>query len=184
MVDVRKSTVILPINGFAVPFHIQTLKSVIKQEEGDFTVLRFMFTTPGAITGKKEDTPFEDPSATFIRGVTYRSTDSFRFTEIHKEINDLKKAATKRDNERKELADVVEQDRLVEFKGASAWLWLEGRRADERRQASDRSSSRTSRLGPRSTASARRATSRSTRTASDTSRRSSRTRRSTSSLAT
>ncbi|KAL8281276.1 hypothetical protein RQP46_006310 [Phenoliferia psychrophenolica] len=117
MVDQRKSTVILPINGFAVPFHIQTLKSVIKQEEGDFTVLRFMFTTPGAITGKKEDTPFEDPSATFIRGVTYRSTDSFRFTEIHKEINDLKKAATKRDNERKELADVVEQDRLVEFKG-------------------------------------------------------------------
>ncbi|KAK4702875.1 FACT complex subunit SPT16, partial [Phenoliferia sp. Uapishka_3] len=117
MVDARKNTVLLPINGFAVPFHIQTLKSVIKQEEGDFTVLRFMFTTPGAITGKKEDTPFEDPSATFIRGLTYRSTDSFRFAEIHKEINDLKKAATKRDNERKELADVVEQDRLVETKG-------------------------------------------------------------------
>ncbi|KAM0747180.1 FACT complex component Spt16, partial [Meredithblackwellia eburnea MCA 4105] len=117
MVDPRRATVILPINGFAVPFHIQTLKSVIKQEEGDYTVLRFMFTTPGAITGKKEDTPFEDPSATFIRGVTYRSTDSFRFAEIHKEISDLKKAATKRENERKELSDVVEQDRLIELKG-------------------------------------------------------------------
>ena len=56
MVDNRRFTVILPINGFAVPFHVNTLKSAIKQEEGDFTVLRFMFTTPGAISGKKEDT--------------------------------------------------------------------------------------------------------------------------------
>lgn len=108
-----------------------------------------MFTTPGAITGKKEDTvrclfffssrvrgladqrpithrpsrfvivqPFEDPNATFIRGITYRSTDSFRFAELHKEISDLKKTATKRENERKELADVVEQDKLIEIKGA------------------------------------------------------------------
>lgn len=56
MVDNRRFSVILPINGFAVPFHVNTLKSAIKQEEGDFTVLRFMFTTPGAISGKKEDT--------------------------------------------------------------------------------------------------------------------------------
>ncbi|GAA5890025.1 hypothetical protein JCM5296_004746 [Sporobolomyces johnsonii] len=117
VVDARRLTIILPINGFAVPFHVHALKSLIKQEEGDYTVLRFMFTTPGAITGKKEDTPFEDPNATFIRGITYRSTDSFRFAELHKEINDLKKAAVKRENERKELADVVEQDRLVEIKG-------------------------------------------------------------------
>ena len=120
VVDSRRLTIILPINGYAVPFHVNTLKSVIKQEEGDYTVLRFMFVTPGAITGKKEDTPFEDPSATFIRGVTYRSTDSFRYAELHKEITDLKKAAVKRDNERKELADVVEQDKLVEVRGASS----------------------------------------------------------------
>jgi nucleosome binding factor SPN SPT16 subunit len=29
----------------------------------------------------------------------------------------MKKAATKRENEKKELADVVEQDRLIEMKG-------------------------------------------------------------------
>lgn len=62
--------------------------------------------------------PFEDPNATFIRGITYRSTDSFRFAELHKDITDLKKTATKRENERKELADVVEQDKLNEVKGA------------------------------------------------------------------
>lgn len=45
--------------------------------------------------------------------------DGFRFAEVHKEIMDLKKAATKRENERKEMDDVVEQDRLVEIKGGS-----------------------------------------------------------------
>jgi nucleosome binding factor SPN SPT16 subunit len=55
MVDVRRSSIILPINGFAVPFHINTLKSVMKQEEGDYTVLRFMFSTPG-LAGKEKDT--------------------------------------------------------------------------------------------------------------------------------
>ncbi|KAL7337792.1 FACT complex subunit-domain-containing protein [Rhodotorula toruloides] len=105
VVDARRLTVILPINGFAVPFHVNTLKSLVEQEEGDYTVLRFLFTTPGANSGKKEDTPFEDPNATFIRGLTYRSTDPFRFIELHKEINDLKRAAVKRGNERKEMAD-------------------------------------------------------------------------------
>ncbi|KAK9895707.1 SPT16-domain-containing protein [Cystobasidium minutum MCA 4210] len=114
MVDHRRSTVLLPINGFMVPFHINTLKSAIKQEEGDYTVIRFMFVTPGQITGKKEDTPFEDANANFIRGITYRSTDSARFSQVHKDIMDLKKTATKRDNERAEMADVIEQDSLIE----------------------------------------------------------------------
>lgn len=114
MVDHRRQTIILPINGFMVPFHVNTLKSAIKQEEGDYTVIRFMFVTPGQIAGKKEDNPFEDANANFIRGITYRSTDSVRFSNIHKEITELKKNATKRENERAEMADVVEQDNLIE----------------------------------------------------------------------
>lgn len=114
MVDHRRQTIILPINGFMVPFHINTVKSAVKQEEGDYTVIRFMFVTPGQITGKKEDTPFEDVNASFIRGLTFRSTDSLRFSNIHKEITELKKNATKRETERKEMADVIEQDNLIE----------------------------------------------------------------------
>lgn len=56
MVDNRRQSVVVPINGYAVPFHIKTLRSVVKQEEGDYTTLRFMFIAPGQITGKKEDT--------------------------------------------------------------------------------------------------------------------------------
>ncbi|KAH8926655.1 SPT16-domain-containing protein [Atractiella rhizophila] len=116
IVDHKRHSIVIPINGFAVPFHINTLKSAIKQEEGEYTVMRLMFVTPGQITGKKEDTPFENPNATFLRGMTLRSTDNYRFSELHKEIQEMKRTATKRENERKEMEDVVEQGDLIERK--------------------------------------------------------------------
>ncbi|KAI9509977.1 FACT complex subunit SPT16 [Russula earlei] len=116
-VDRKAQTVILPIHGFAVPFHINTIKNVSKNDEGDFTYLRVNFQTPGQLAGKKEDTPFEDPDATFIRSITYRSTDGHRFDILSRHITDLKKEVNKREQQKKELADVIEQDVLVEMKG-------------------------------------------------------------------
>ncbi|KAI0273829.1 FACT complex subunit SPT16 [Gloeopeniophorella convolvens] len=116
-VDRKAQTVLLPIHGFAVPFHINTIKNVSKNDEGDFTYLRVNFQTPGQLAGKKEDTPFEDPDATFVRSITYRSTDGHRFDTVSKQITDLKKEVNKREQQKKELADVIEQDVLVEMKG-------------------------------------------------------------------
>ncbi|TFK42772.1 FACT complex subunit SPT16 [Crucibulum laeve] len=116
-VDRKAQTVILPIHGFAVPFHINTIKNASKNDEGDFTYLRINFQTPGQLAGKKEDTPFEDPDATFIRSVSYRSPDGHRFDNICKQITDLKKEANKREQQKKEMADVIEQGNLVELKG-------------------------------------------------------------------
>lgn len=61
--------------------------------------------------------PFEDPDATFIRSVSYRSPDGHRLDNLVKQINDLKKEANKREHQKKEMADVVEQGNLVEIKG-------------------------------------------------------------------
>jgi len=36
--------------------HINTIKNVSKNDEGDFTYLRVNFQTPGQLAGKKEDT--------------------------------------------------------------------------------------------------------------------------------
>ncbi|KAJ7168138.1 FACT complex subunit SPT16 [Mycena crocata] len=115
-VDRKAQTVILPINGFAVPFHINTIKNASKNDEGDITYLRINFQTPGQLAGKKEDTPFENPDATFVRSVVFRSPDNHRFDTICKQITDLKKEANKREHQKKEMADVVEQDNLVELK--------------------------------------------------------------------
>lgn len=61
--------------------------------------------------------PYEDPDATFIRAITFKSTDAHRFNEIFREINDLKKEISKIDAERKEMSNLVAQDSLVEIRG-------------------------------------------------------------------
>lgn len=50
MVDHRAQSVILPINQFAVPFHVKTLKNVSTSFEGDYTYLRINFVTPGQLS--------------------------------------------------------------------------------------------------------------------------------------
>ncbi len=49
--------------------------------------------------------------------MSYRSPDSHRFDNICKQITDLKKEANKREQQKKEMADVIEQDNLIEIKG-------------------------------------------------------------------
>lgn len=55
-VDKKALTVVLPIHGFAVPFHINTIKNASKNDEAEYVYLRINFQTPGQLTGKKEDT--------------------------------------------------------------------------------------------------------------------------------
>ncbi|TIA79246.1 hypothetical protein E3P89_03431 [Wallemia ichthyophaga] len=117
LVDTKAQTVIIPINGFIVPVHVSTIKNTSKTEEGDYTSLRINFITPGQSVGKKEDMVFEDPDSMFIRSVTFRSTDKLRFSDLNKDINELKKLSTKRAAEKREMADVVEQEKLTEIRG-------------------------------------------------------------------
>ncbi|GAA5811471.1 hypothetical protein MFLAVUS_004908 [Mucor flavus] len=117
VVDKKHDSIILPIYGMAVPFHISTLKNASKSDEGDFVMLRLNFLTPGQAGGKREDMPFDDPNATFVRALTFRSADTYRMAEIYRSITDMKKEATKKETERREMADVVEQDNLVVVKG-------------------------------------------------------------------
>ncbi|WWC58713.1 FACT complex subunit SPT16 [Kwoniella dejecticola CBS 10117] len=121
-VDEQRQSVVLPINGFAVPFHISTIKNVTKTEESDHIVLRINFQSPGQIAGKKEDMPFEDPDANFIRSASFRSQDQRHMLKVFDSITALKKTATKREAERKELADVIEQEKLVEVKGRHPYV--------------------------------------------------------------
>lgn len=55
-IDKKALTVVLPIHGFSVPFHINTIKNASKNDEAEYVYLRINFQTPGQLTGKKEDT--------------------------------------------------------------------------------------------------------------------------------
>ncbi|KAF2674877.1 SPT16-domain-containing protein, partial [Microthyrium microscopicum] len=111
--DQKASTVILPIMGRPVPFHINTIKNASSTSEGDFTSLRINFLSPGQGVGRKDDMPFEDPNAQFVRSLTYRSHDASRMEKLSQQITEMKKEAVRRDQEKKQMEDVIEQDKLV-----------------------------------------------------------------------
>ena len=112
VVDIKASTVVLPIMGRPVPFHINAIKNASKSDEGEFSYLRINFLSPGQGVGRKDDQPFEDANAHFVRSLTFRSTDADRMQDIAQQITDLRKNAVRREQEKKELEDVVEQDKL------------------------------------------------------------------------
>jgi len=118
-VDHKTNSIIIPISGRPVPFHINAYKNGSKNEEGEYTYLRLNFNSPGVggNSSKKEEIPYEDdPSKEFVRSLTLRSKDNDHMNEVFKEISDLKKESTKRETERKAMADVVAQAKLVEAK--------------------------------------------------------------------
>ncbi|MCJ1415358.1 FACT complex subunit spt16 [Xylographa parallela] len=116
VVDQKAATVVLPIMGRPVPFHINTIKNASKSDEGEFTYLRINFLSPGQGVGRKDDQPFEDSSAHFVRSLTFRSKDAQRMQDISEQITDLRKNMVRREQEKKELEDVVEQDKLTEIR--------------------------------------------------------------------
>ncbi|KAF2488992.1 SPT16-domain-containing protein [Lophium mytilinum] len=115
-VDRKNFTILLPIMGRPVPFHINTIKNASTTSEGDFIALRINFLSPGQGVGRKDDQPFEDPTAHFIRSLTFRSRDVDRIEDIAKSITELKKDVVRREQEKKQMEDVVEQDKLVTLK--------------------------------------------------------------------
>ena len=120
IVDPKSSSIILPIMGRPVPFHINTIKNVSQtQEPGGVTFLRINFLSPGQGVGRKDDQPFEDASAHFVRSMTFRSSDANRMDSIVSQITDMKKSSVRREQEKKEMEDVVEQDKLVEIRSKS-----------------------------------------------------------------
>lgn len=122
-VDRKNDSLLLPVFGLLVPVHIATVKNVAKSDEGDYTYLRINLSTPGRVFGKKDAAPlFDDPAAEFVRTFTFRTADTFHAHEVFKEIQDLKKHATERDIARKEMADLVVQDKLVEMTGTAPRL--------------------------------------------------------------
>lgn len=120
VIDQKNATIVLPVMGRPVPFHINTIKNASKSDEGEWSFLRINFLSPGQGVGRKDEQPFEDASAHFVRSLTFKSTDGDRYTDIANQIANLKRDAVKKEQEKKDMEDVVEQDKLVEIR--SKWL--------------------------------------------------------------
>lgn len=64
--DKRHDTIIVPIFGMPVPFHISMLKNCSIAPEEDYTYLRLNFTHPGSQI-IKDGNQFPNPLADFVK---------------------------------------------------------------------------------------------------------------------
>ena len=122
-VDKKYETIILPIFGVPVPFHIATIKNISNSIEGDYTYLRLNFYHPGAAVGKDGFGYATPPEATFLKEMTFRSTNvkepgelmapSANLNTAFKMIKDIQKKYKTVQAEEKEKADLVAQDKLI-----------------------------------------------------------------------
>ncbi|KAG7288656.1 FACT complex subunit ctc-2 [Staphylotrichum longicolle] len=116
VIDQKNATIVLPVMGRPVPFHINTIKNASKSDEGEWSFLRINFLSPGQGVGRKDEQPFEDASAHFVRSLTFRSMDGDRYMDIANQISNLKRESVKKEQEKKDMEDVVEQDKLIEIR--------------------------------------------------------------------
>lgn len=122
-VDRKYETVIMPIFGIPVPFHIATIKNISQSIEGDYTYLRINFYHPGSTMGRNEGGNYSNPDATFVKEVTYRSINTKEPGEISapssnlntafRLIKEVQKRFKTREAEEREKEDLVKQDTLV-----------------------------------------------------------------------
>lgn len=123
-VDKTYETVILPIFGIPTPFHIATIKNISQSVEGDYTYLRVNFFHPGSTLGNsKTDPVYGSPEATFLKEITYRSTNvkepgeisapSSNLNTAFRLIKEVQKKFRTREAEEKEKEGIVKQDSLI-----------------------------------------------------------------------
>mmetsp|Transcript_2075 Transcript_2075/g.3411 ORF Transcript_2075/g.3411 Transcript_2075/m.3411 type:complete len:1085 (-) Transcript_2075:47-3301(-) len=114
--DKEREAVLLPIGGFHVPFHISSIKSVLKDNEKAATVVRIKFHYPtGGHTFNREvpnsmrTLMTQFPQMNFIKELTFRSRSQRNLTHQHRLIKEMIKRARARQKTIEQEADLVEQ---------------------------------------------------------------------------
>uniref|UniRef100_F1KW31 FACT complex subunit n=2 Tax=Ascaris suum TaxID=6253 RepID=F1KW31_ASCSU len=122
-VDRRHDSIILPIFGVPVPFHISMIKNTSQSVEGDFTYLRVNFMHPGSQIGKDSQQQFPHPLSTYVKELTYRSSNikepgelnapSNNLSTAYRLIKEMQKKFRTQEAEEREKEGAVKQDKLI-----------------------------------------------------------------------
>lgn len=123
-VDKKYETIVLPIFGVSVPFHISTIKNISQSVEGDYTYLRINFFHPGATLAKNEGNLFaNNADNSFLKEITYRSTNvkepgeisapSSNLNTAFRLIKEVQKKFKTREAEEREKEGIVKQATLI-----------------------------------------------------------------------
>ncbi|CAL8465250.1 g4785 [Coccomyxa elongata] len=111
-VDQKNESLLVPIYGLMVPFHILTVKNVSNNQDGDHAYIRLNFNF-----GPTFEPGMKFPQATFLKELSYRTSDTRHATKVVQEIKVLRSSVSQREKERAERATLVQQERLIKAKG-------------------------------------------------------------------
>ena len=107
-VDTKTESVLLPIYGVMVPFHILTVKNASATQENDHYFIRINFNfgpqwQPGGVFPKK----------CFVKELSFRTANGNHANSIVRDIKTLRSVVLSRDKEKAERATLVKQEKLV-----------------------------------------------------------------------
>lgn len=112
VVDVSNESILVPIYGQTVPFHVDTIKSINKSEQAEFTILRINFLTPEGQANISKIPSYADLNSIYIRELSFKSSDSRNLNRVLRLVKELQKRMKQREQEYKEQATIVEQEEL------------------------------------------------------------------------
>ena len=107
-VDTKSESVLLPIYGVMVPFHILTVKNASATQENEHYFIRINFNSgpqwqPGSVFPKK----------CFVKELSFRTANSNHAMSIVRDIKTLRSVVLSRDKEKAERATLVKQEKLI-----------------------------------------------------------------------
>jgi len=116
-VDKAHSAVLLPVFGSLVPFHVSTIKSAVKSEEGAKALLRINFYAPGQAPGKEcaasmQAAMLRHPSAIFVRTLSYMSKEHRNMANVVALIKSMQKTIKVEREAAAQRAGLQEQPKL------------------------------------------------------------------------
>jgi nucleosome binding factor SPN SPT16 subunit len=119
-VDADKFTVLIPIYGVMVPFHVSNIKSANKTDDS----IRINFITPeaGAVGPLKKPQQSTHTQNIHIKELCYKCPDAKNLNDTLRMIKELRKRLTDLETERLSTVGIVEQDKLVVSKAKNPKL--------------------------------------------------------------
>ena len=120
-VDLEKESIIVPINGQPVPFHVSTIKSISMPDPDKATYLRINFHTSsgsGKDASKNMNLLIQKYAgrACFIKDLTFRSMSPKNLALVHMQFQELRKRIRQREQKMEQEKDLVKQKKLERIK--------------------------------------------------------------------
>ncbi|XP_071697254.1 FACT complex subunit SPT16-like [Rutidosis leptorrhynchoides] len=114
VVDQKNESILIPLYGCMVPFHIATVKTVSSQSDTSSNCyIRIIFNVPGAPFSSNDPNSVKNQTDIFLKEVSFRSKDPRHISEVVQQIKTLRRNVVSRESEKAERASLVTQEKLV-----------------------------------------------------------------------